>query len=228
MKVIIIDDDVTSRLVLRKLCSKIDDIEIIGEYENPLEAMPILDENRADLIFLDIHMPELSGIDFLKISKSLPYTILTTSDPNFALEAYEYNVTDYLLKPIDTLRFLKAIEKVKSLTASLDTEKSGTEEIYINVDRRLVRLMIDEINIVEAKGDYVMIRTAEKNYIVHSTMKNIEKKLPSHTFIKVHRSYIINKDRIVDIKDNSVLINKDVVPISRSNKEALMKSLNMI
>lgn len=228
MKVIIIDDDVTSRLVLRKLCSKIDDIEIIGEYENPLEAMPILDENRADLIFLDIHKPELSGIDFLKISKSLPYTILTTSDPNFALEAYEYNVTDYLLKPIDTLRFLKAIEKVKSLTASLDTEKSGTEEIYINVDRRLVRLMIDEINIVEAKGDYVMIRTAEKNYIVHSTMKNIEKKLPSHTFIKVHRSYIINKDRIVDIKDNSVLINKDVVPISRSNKEALMKSLNMI
>ncbi|APD07478.1 chemotaxis response regulator protein-glutamate methylesterase of group 1 operon [Flavobacteriaceae bacterium UJ101] len=228
MKVIIIDDDVTSRLVLRKLCSKIDDIEIIGEYENPLEAMPILDENRADLIFLDIHMPELSGIDFLKISKSLPYTILITSDPNFALEAYEYNVTDYLLKPIDTLRFLKAIEKVKSLTASLDSEKSGSEEIYINVDRRLVRLMIDEINIVEAKGDYVMIRTSEKNYIVHSTMKNIEKKLPSHTFIKVHRSYIINKDRIVDIKDNSVLINKDVVPISRSNKETLMKSLNMI
>ncbi len=228
MKVIIIDDDVTSRLVLRKLCSKIDDIKIIGEYENPLEAMPVLDENRADLIFLDIHMPELSGIDFLKISKSLPYTILITSDPNFALEAYEYNVTDYLLKPIDTVRFLKAIEKVKSLTASLDSEKSGTEEIYINVDRRLVRLMIDNINIIEAKGDYVMIRTTEKNYIVHSTMKNIEKKLPSHTFIKVHRSYIINKDRIIDIKDNSVLINKDVVPISRSNKEALMKSLNMI
>ncbi len=228
MKVIIIDDDVTSRLVLRKLCSKIDDIEIIGEYENPLDAMPILDENRADLIFLDIHMPELSGIDFLKISKSLPYTILITSDPNFALEAYEYNVTDYLLKPIDTVRFLKAIEKVKSLTASLDSEKSGSEEIYINVDRRLVRLMIDNINIIEAKGDYVMIRTTEKNYIVHSTMKNIEKKLPNHTFIKVHRSYIINKDRIIDIKDNSVLINKDVVPISRSNKEALMKSLNMI
>ncbi len=228
MKVIIIDDDVTSRLVLRKLCSKIDDIEIIGEYENPLEAMPVLNENRADLIFLDIHMPELSGIDFLKISKSLPYTILITSDPNFALEAYEYNVTDYLLKPIETVRFLKAIEKVKSLTASLDVEKSGTEEIYINVDRRLVRLMIDEINIVEAKGDYVMIRTSDKNYIVHSTMKNIEKKLPAHTFIKVHRSYIINKDQIIDIKDNSVLINKDVVPISRSNKEALMKSLNMI
>ncbi len=228
MKVIIIDDDVTSRLVLRKLCSKIDDIEIIGEYENPLEAMPVLNENRADLIFLDIHMPELSGIDFLKISKSLPYTILITSDPNFALEAYEYNVTDYLLKPIETVRFLKAIEKVKSLTASLDVEKSGTEEIYINVDRRLVRLMIDEINIVEAKGDYVMIRTSDKNYIVHSTMKNIEKKLPTHTFIKVHRSYIINKDQIIDIKDNSVLINKDVVPISRSNKEALMKSLNMI
>ncbi|MFV0531236.1 MAG: LytR/AlgR family response regulator transcription factor [Flavobacteriales bacterium] len=228
MKVIIIDDDVTSRLVLKKLCSKIDDIKVIGEYENPLEAMPVLDENRADLIFLDIHMPELSGIDFLKISKSLPYTILTTSDPNFALEAYEYNVTDYLLKPIDTLRFLKSIEKVKSLTASLDSEKSGVEEIYINVDRRLVRLMINDINVVEAKGDYVMIRTTEKNYIVHSTMKNIEKKLPDHTFIKVHRSYIINKDRIIDIKDNSVLINKDVIPISRSNKEALMKSLNMI
>ncbi len=228
MKVIIIDDDATSRLVLRKQCSKIDDIEIIGEFENPIEAMSILDENRADLIFLDIHMPELSGIDFLKISKSLPYTILITSDPDFALEAYEYNVTDYLLKPVETLRFLKAIEKVKSLTASLDTEKSGSEEIYINVDRRLVRLMIDKINIVEAKGDYVMIRTVDKNYIVHSTMKNIENKLPSHTFIKVHRSYIINKDRIVDIKDNSVLINKDVVPISRSNKETLMKSLNTI
>lgn len=228
MKVIIIDDDITSRLILKKLCSKIDDVEVIGEYENPLEAMHILDKNKADLIFLDIHMPELSGIDFLKISKSLPYTILITSDPNFALEAYEYNVTDYLLKPINTVRFLKAIEKVKSLTASLDNEKSGLEEIYINVDRRLVRLMINEINIVEAKGDYIMIRTNDKNYIVHSTMKNIEKKLPGYTFVKVHRSYIINKDRIVDIKDNSVLINKAVIPISRSNKETLMKSLNMI
>ncbi|MFV0237625.1 MAG: LytR/AlgR family response regulator transcription factor [Flavobacteriales bacterium] len=228
MKVIIIDDDITSRLILKKLCSKIDDVEVIGEYENPLEAIHILDKNKADLIFLDIHMPELSGIDFLKISKSLPYTILITSDPNFALEAYEYNVTDYLLKPINTVRFLKAIEKVKSLTASLDNEKSGLEEIYINVDRRLVRLMINEINIVEAKGDYIMIRTNDKNYIVHSTMKNIEKKLPGHTFVKVHRSYIINKDRIVDIKDNSVLINKAVIPISRSNKETLMKSLNMI
>lgn len=232
MDCIIIDDDATARLITRKLCLKSEQINVLEEFSSAIDAIKYLNTTRVDLIYLDIHMPTFSGFDFIQTLKNSPRIILTTSDKNLALEAFEYkNVVDYLVKPITKERFTKSLEKLDSLSAQ---EKSNTKEkntsdfIYVNVDKRLVKVNIPSIYLIEAKGDYINIKTDEKNYIVHSTLKKIEDKLPSNSFFKVHRSFIINIKEIIDIEDNTVLIRKDVVPVSRANKSELMKKLNML
>ena len=165
--------------------------------------------------------------------------ILTTSDRNFAIEAFEYDcIVDYLVKPVGFPRFLKAIQKAQqfSLTskepavpaAATEAKQEEGKDLYINIDRRLIKIDFDSILIIEAKGDYILIKTEGKNYTVHSTLKKIEEKLPESKFLKIHRSYVINFHKIIDIEDNSVLIAKDVIPISRSNRPILMKRLNLL
>ncbi len=229
MKCIIIDDEKTARLSLKKVCEKIEELEICGLYESPIEAISVLQKDQIDLVFLDIHMPDLSGFDFLNSLNQLPQIIITTTDKNRAFEAFEYDVTDYLLKPILLPRFLKAMDKVRTrLNDSSDIIEEETNSIFVNINSRLVKLEIDDILFLEAKGDYVQIRTTDKKHLVHITMKRIQEKLPPKLFIKVHRSYIVNLNKIVDIEDNSILIEEEIIPISRSNREALLKSLNMI
>ncbi len=229
IRTIIIDDDDSSLKILNNFCSKIPEIEVIGEFKNPLKAVEFLDKNVIDLVFLDIHMPEINGIELIEISTTLPSIIITTSDENFALVAFEYDVEDYLLKPVTFPRFLKAINKVKKkMSAQSGVDKGAPKEIFINVNRKLKRVIIEDINIIEAKGDYVLIRTNDENHIVHSTMKKMEQTLPSDSFAKIHRSYIINTKKIKDIEDNSVLIEGYVIPISRSKKDELYSKLNKL
>ena len=232
MNCIIIDDDATARLIVRQLCTKTEEVSVIEEFSSAIDAIKYLNESAIDLIFLDIHMPTFSGFDFIKTLKSPPKIILTTSDKNFALEAFEYNcVVDYLLKPITLERFNKSLQKLASFNQeeTVNTKTKETSDyLYVNVDRRLVKIKIPEIFLIEAKGDYISIKTEAKSYIVHSTLKKIQEKLPSSLFFKVHRSYIINTSEIIDIEDNSVLIKKNVVPVSRSNKSELMKKLNLL
>ncbi len=143
-------------------------------------------------------------------------------------------MVDYLVKPIAKERFDKAIQKLQNFTIpttnsmSNAAEKEGTDELYVNVDRRLVKISFSDINIIEAKGDYIKIKTNDKSHIVHSTLKKIEDKLPTEMFLKVHRSFIINLSKIIDIEDNSVLIKQDIIPVSRSNRSELMKRLNLL
>lgn len=236
MKCLIIDDDATARLIVRQLCEGFDSIEIVEEFSNAIDAMKFLNADTSiDAIFLDIHMPSFSGFDFIQTLKSPPKIILTTSDRNFALDAFEYDcVVDYLVKPITKERFDKAIGKLKNFkapslqTSKVNTDGETTDELYVNVDRRLVKISFSDINIIEAKGDYIKIKTNDKSHIVHSTLKKIEDKLPADTFLKVHRSYIINLSKIIDIEDNSVLIKQDIIPVSRSNRSELMKRLNLL
>ncbi len=229
MKSIIVDDEAAARAIVEQLCSKVTDIEVIGEFPNALQAIKFLNKENVDIIFLDIHMPDFTGFDFIDTLHEPPKIILITSDPKFALNAFEYPcIVDYLTKPISEERFLRSIEKLRSLSESAIPNQNATKDLYVNIDRRLVKINIDSINIIEAKGDYIQIRTENKKYIVHATLKKIEEKLPSHLFLKVHRSYIINTSKIVDIEDNSVVIGKEVVPVSRGNKEALMKRLNLL
>ena len=235
MNCIIIDDESTARLIITQLCSSIPKLNIVGEFSNAIDAIKYLNANEVDLIFLDIHMPDFTGFDFIQTLKNPPQIILTTSDNNFALEAFEYScIVDYLLKPIALPRFEKAVAKAESnqistmdLGVSSD-EQGGENDLYVNIDRRLIKIDIPSIYLVEAKGDYINVKTNAQNYTVHSTLKKIEEKLPQTLFLKVHRSYIINIKEIIDIEDNSVLIKKDLVPVSRSNRPELMKRLNLL
>ncbi|CAA0204920.1 Two-component system response regulatory protein, LytTR family [Tenacibaculum maritimum] len=235
MNCIIIDDEKLARTVIKTLCKEMKSLQIVDEFPNALQAIKFLNENEIDLIFLDIHMPDFTGFDFVKTLKNPPQVILTTSDPNFALEAFQYEcIVDYLLKPVTFDRFERAIQKVMKKKAlevkSLENERKETysNDFYVNIDRRLIKIDLPSIYLIEAKGDYINIKTDDKNYIVHSTLKKIEEKLPDSLFLKVHRSYIINLKKIIDIEDNSVLIKRDVVPVSRSKRPELMKRLNLL
>lgn len=237
MNCIIIDDEETARLILQQLIENNSSLNLKASFSNAIEAIKYLNKNSdIDLIFLDIHMPGFTGFDLIETLKHPPQIILTTSDRNFALEAFEYQmVVDYLLKPITNERFNKALLKLNMQTTSKETISKKPEpsdinenEMFINVSRRLVKIEIPSIKLVEAKGDYVLIKTIDKNYTLHSTLKKIEEKLPSRLFLKIHRSFIINVKMIIDIEDNSVLIDKDVIPISRSKKSELMERLNLL
>ncbi|MEN8836264.1 MAG: LytTR family DNA-binding domain-containing protein [Polaribacter sp.] len=235
MNCIVIDDEKMARVIIKTLCEQIKNINLVEEFSDAIGAIKYLNENKVDLIFLDIHMPNFTGLDFIKTLKDPPKVIFTTTDSKFALEAFEFDfIVDYLLKPIELVRFEKAIDKAKK---ALDAPKKSvisksSEEVkndfYVNIDRRLIKINLPSIYLIEAKGDYINIKTEEKNYIVHSTLKKIEEKLPESLFLKVHRSYIINLKHIIDIEDNSVLIKKDVIPVSRSNRPELMKRLDLL
>ncbi len=238
MNCIIIDDEETARVILSQLCAGIPDLNVVEEFPNAIQAIKYLNQNEVDLIFLDIHMPDFTGFDFIQTIKNPPRIVLTTSDPQFAIEAFEYDcIVDYLVKPIAMPRFEKAIQKAKASTVTVaqpntsvteTTESNSENDLYVNIDRRLIKIDIPSIYLVEAKGDYIHVKTEDKNYTVHSTLKKIEEKLPDSLFLKVHRSYIINIKKIIDIEDNSVLIKKDVIPVSRSNRPELMKRLNLL
>ena len=236
MNCIIIDDEATARAIIYQLCSNVENLIVVDEFSNAIQAIKYLNQNEVDLIFLDIHMPDFTGFDFIETIKNPPRIILTTSDTNFAIQAFEYDcIVDYLVKPITQERFDKAIQKANAksipVSNSINSEKVETtsgNDLYVNIDRRLIKIDIPSIYLVEAKGDYIYVKTESQNYTVHSTLKKIEEKLPNNLFLKVHRSFIINVDKIIDIEDNSVLIKKDVIPVSRSNRPELMKRLNLL
>jgi len=235
MDCIIIDDEKMARVIIKTLCNKVKSLNVISEFSNAMQAIKFLNENSIDLIFLDIHMPDFNGLDLIKTLKNPPKIILTTSDPKFAIEAFEYDfIVDYLLKPIELPRFEKAITKAQKHRGSEVTPNGTTSDLginndlYVNIDRRLIKIDLPSIYLIEAKGDYIHIKTEDKDYVVHSTLKKIEEKLPVSLFIKVHRSYIINIKKIIDIEDNSVLIKRDVIPVSRSKRPELMKRLDLL
>lgn len=226
-----------ARAIIAQMISNHKGLNLVKEFSNAMQAIKYLNQNHVDLIFLDIHMPDFTGFDFIQTIKSPPKVILITSDKNFAIEAFEYEcIVDYLVKPIAEVRFQKAIVKVNAAQISSSNAPKEvklnaddtSKEFYVNIDRRLIKIEFDLVTVVEAKGDYIHIKTDSINYVVHSTLKKIEDKLPKDLFLKVHRSYIINTKKIIDIEDNSVLIAKDVIPVSRANRPELMKRLNLL
>ena len=238
MNCIIVDDEEMARAIIHQFASIEPHIASSKEFDSGIEAIKYLNTNpKVDLIFLDIHMPGFNGFDFIQTINSQANIILTSSDKNFAIQAFEYDaIVDYLVKPITLERFQKAIQKAidkkPAAPAHLPQEdaisSASNDDLFVNVERKLIKIDIPTIQVIEAKGDYILIKTAQRNYTVHSTLKKIEDRIQRDYFIKVHRSFIINIKEIVDIKDNSVLISKNVVPISRSNRPELMKRLNLL
>lgn len=228
----VVDDDKMSRLVINKFIDKTDFLTLSHDLDNPKEASDILlgeSSNDVDVVFLDIEMPGMSGLELVRSLQKAYNIILVTSKSEYATEAFEDSVADYLVKPVEYDRFLKAANKVKD---NLEKEKMLAEKedhIYVKSDGKLYRLAYDNILFVEALADYVIFNTeVGRKHIVHHTMKGIEKRLPESIFSRVHRSYIINRTKINRIEDLQVLIGEKNFSIGASYKEALMEKFNML
>ena len=232
MNCIIIDDDPLSRRVIEELVSKTDTLNLLASYTSAVDAINAFNtHDEIDLIFLDIEMPEMSGIDFLKTLKNPPQIIIISSQEKYALDAFEYDVTDYLLKPVAYSRFYKAVDKVYDRYKKNKIEAQANE-IFIKKNSTLVRLKFEDILWVEALENYVIFTTFKEKYTIHFTMKAIEQKLPSNMFTRVHRSYIVNIRNINIIEDNSIIISTNEgaksIPIGKSYKDKLMNDINLI
>lgn len=227
---IIVDDDKLSRDAMKHLVSQVEFLNLVGICSNVAEALILLKNHKIDLLLLDIEMPHISGIDFIKSLKNPPLTILATSRKDYAIEAFECNVVDYLVKPISFDRFLKAVTKGKEMFENTNQSADFTnkEHVFIKSNGTIVKININEILWIEALGDYITINTSEKKHTIHSTMKLIENKLPSDRFIRVHRSFIVSINSITSIDDNVIVIEKQLIPIGAVHKESLMKRLKFL
>ena len=229
MKCLVVDDDKLSRGILEDLISDTSSLELVASCDDPIKAFNIIKESKIDLLFLDIKMPKMDGISMLKALSPLPQVILVTSHDEYAVESYEYDVTDFVKKPISTARFLKAVEKANkrfNTDASLFTTKGET--IFIKSDSKLVQINTHKIFWIEALGNYMRVITEDGKYTILSTMKDVANKLPSDEFVRVHRSFIVRLDKIESIEDNYIVINNNQINIGKAYKEGLSGKLNLL
>ncbi len=225
---IVIDDEQLARKGLSNLIKEVSFLNLAGVFSNPLEALSVIKEENIDLMFLDIHMPKMSGLELLKSLSNPPLTIITTAYSNHALEGYELNVTDYLLKPIPFDRFIKAVNKIKDyveLKSKIAEGKKSEDYFFLKCENRLEKIMYDEVLFVEALQNYVIIHTAVKKYISYLTLKSVEEYLPPDRFLKVHKSYIISLSRIDSIAGREIKIGEHTISISASNKDEILNTI---
>jgi DNA-binding LytR/AlgR family response regulator len=227
MKCIIVDDEPLAIEILEAYVARIDELELTGTFRNAIAAFSFVQQNPVDLIFLDIEMPKLSGIEFLKTLKNSPKVIITTAYRDYAIEGFELEVVDYLLKPIPFERFLKSVGKVLTrIDAPTLPQSTQDNFIYFKVDKKMVKTRIADILYIESIKDYVKVRTADKEIITQQKISYLDESLPRQQFLRVHRSFIVNLDRIDAYTATDVEINKFKVPIGRNYKADVMKVLS--
>jgi DNA-binding LytR/AlgR family response regulator len=229
LKCIIIEDEPVARKVLQEFVEEIEYLEFKGQAENPLKGMPLLDDNDVDIVFLDINMPKINGIDFLKSSKTNASIIITTAYPVYAVEAYGLDVIDYLVKPISFERFLKACNKVKELrelknTIQVQSNKSS-DHFFIKCENQIEKVFYDDLLYAEAMMNYVMLYTNTKKMMVYITIKGLEEQLPAETFIKVHKSFIVNISKIKSIEGNVLNVGNEKITVSQNLREKVMNEI---
>jgi two-component system, LytTR family, response regulator len=232
MKCLIIDDNPIARTVTRELVNQISFLEIVGEFGDPIDALQFLQDNDADLLLLDIEMPKMTGLQFLKNVENHPLTILITSNSNYALEAHEYNIVDFLVTPIKEERFLKAILRAQNILKSQQKiiESPLNEEIafFIKEKNVISKIETKHILFLQSYGDYVKIHTVSKNYTVRLNLKVAETKLSSKQFMRVHRSFMVALNKIESIEENEIKIGKDTIPIGDNYKADFLNKLNFL
>ncbi len=228
---IIIDDEPLARKGLKEYIADIDFLNLAGDFDNPLKATALLNSGDIQLIFLDIQMPKITGIEFFKTIQNAPEVIFTTAYPQYALDGFEVNALDYLVKPISFDRFLKAALRAKEFYEVRQRNKTEAvpdataEYFFIKADNKLVKLLYDDILFVEALQNYVTIYTTGKKYISYLTFKSVEDYLPAARFIKTHKSFIIAAEKVDSIDGNEIRIEQYQIPISRNLKDEVMEKL---
>ena len=225
---VIVEDLQVAADYLAKCCEKSGIVEVKGHFANVEQALDYLNKNSIDILFLDVEMPGATGFDLLDQLAYYPKVILTTSKEEYAYNAFEYNVTDFLKKPFTYQRFQEALNKITTPAGENNISSTATDHIFIKCDGKLVRLNNDDILFIESMGDYVKFVTGDKKYITHNTIKNLEEKVNRQCFIKVHRSYIINITKIDDIRENDLYIKGNEIPVSKAHKADVLKRLNII
>jgi DNA-binding LytR/AlgR family response regulator len=233
MNCIIVDDDQISCKILEGYVAKSASLNLVGTFNDSVEARNVITKRQdIDLIILDIKMPEMDGFDFIMSLDNPPNIILVTSAEEYALKAFDFNVIDFLLKPISYGRFCKAIDKTIRYYSRKESSGTGDEEIFIKKSSSLVKLKLKDIIFIEALENYVTLNTNDDKFTIHFTMKAIENQLPSGVFIRVHRSYIINKSMIQSIKENTLdlLVGDSVksIPVGKSFRDTLLNDINVM
>ena len=231
MKCLIIDDNKMARMAMKQLVNQVPELELVSECTDALEAYKILKSTPVDLLLLDIEMPGMTGLELTKNSVAKNQLIIfTTAKTDYAVEAFELNVIDYLIKPVTPARFLNAIERAKEAYASNKQEVKVEERefVFIKDNGVLKRISVDDILFMEAMGDYVKVHTPQKFHVLHSTLKSIEEKLPASKFIRVHRSYIVSLNKIDFIQEGVITIGKASVPVADTYRSVLNKKLNLL
>jgi DNA-binding LytR/AlgR family response regulator len=234
LRCLVVDDDHLSRNVIASFVERHDGLLLSATAESAVEAANCLQESDFDVLFLDVEMPDMSGLELLRSLSERPQVILVTVKEDYAVEAFAVEVTDYLVKPVRYARFLQAVERVQRRleaarpSATTADEPLSDDYVFIKVDGRLIKLDLTTVRWIEAQGDYVKIQTDQNAYLVHNTMKHMEANLPTQAFARVHRSYIVRIDRIMDIEDTSVVVEGKVIPIGRSYRDSLLSRLRTL
>jgi DNA-binding LytR/AlgR family response regulator len=226
MSCLIVDDEPVARKGIAEYVAEIDFLDLAGECENPVKASSILNNQQIDLIFLDIQMPKMSGIDFLKTLKNPPLVIFTTAFSQYALEGYTLDVVDYLMKPITFDRFLKAAQKAFEIHAlkklASHPREGGHDYFFVKSESKFEKLFYNEVCFVEGMQNYAVIHTRDRKLITYITMTSLDSQLPKDQFLKVHKSYIVGIRHIQAIEGNEILIGSSRIPISRNLKDEVV------
>lgn len=218
IKCIVVDDEPLARQVMENHISRIDELQLLGQYANAVDAFRIVAKTAIDIIFLDIKMPIMSGIDFIASLKNPPAVIFTTAFPEYAASSYELDAVDYLLKPVTYERLVKSISRFRKL-------QPGAPQVpysYFKVNGKLLKLEHQNIRLVQSIKDYVILKTTHGNYITHMTMKSVSELLPNTLFRRIHRSYVVGVSHLTMIGKNEVHVGKECIPVGESYKQALL------
>jgi DNA-binding LytR/AlgR family response regulator len=229
LKCVIIDDEPIARQLIAEFIEDIDYLELLGEAENPAKALSLLTENTVDLIFLDINMPTINGISFLKNSRTTASVIMTTAYPQYAVEAFELDVLDYLVKPIPFERFLKACNKAKEVfdykRQPAQAGQPAADYFFIKCDNQIEKVLYSELLYAESMMNYVILYTPSRKMIVYITLKSLEEQLPASQFIKVHKSFLVNRGKIQSIDGNMINIGPQKIAISQNLREKVLAEI---
>ncbi|RZJ67644.1 MAG: response regulator transcription factor [Flavobacterium sp.] len=235
IKTVIIDDEPLAIEVIKSYCESLQEIELLATFSSPVEAMTYINSNAVDLVFLDIEMPLLNGMELVETLQYRPQIVFTTAYPQFALEGFELDACDYLIKPVPYKRFLKAVNKVRKLVSTeatsdviKNTESTEKQYIFIKSEYESLKIFADDIKYVESLRDYLKIHlTSGKHILTLSNFKNLMDKLPENTFFRVHNSYVVNISYINSIQRNRVLIDNNRIPVSDTYKKAFFEKIKM-
>jgi DNA-binding LytR/AlgR family response regulator len=229
LKCVVIDDDEQSRKILEHFIGLTNFLDCTAVFSSGTEALSYLLQSPVDVLYVDIDMPDLSGIELVKALPQPPVIIFTTSHTNFALTAFELDAADYLVKPIDFARFTRSAAKISERIRNKTAYESGDgDDFFIKINNKMVRLSAADIWFIEGLSDYVLIHTEQQQYVVDTTLKSIEDKLPEDRFVRVHRSYIVNLSRIESIEDNQITIKGKEIPISRTYQQDFFRKIRKL